>query len=282
MPTESITLQTNLIPLERKHSGRSYKLGDDALPPEREGEGLRRVAQEFEALFLTKLIRSMRSASEILSSDDEAAGAGMMREMMDEHLARELSAQGGIGLSRLFEDRYGDPAGQIRRIGRGSLEPPVRIAFESYEKVRSGETQGKGGLDRYSAIIDRVAKENDLSPDLLRAVILQESGGNARAISSAGAKGLMQLMDTTATDMGVRRPFDPAENIAGGARYLRLQLDRWEGDLKKALAAYNAGPGTVERYGGIPPYPETQEYVRNVMGYYEGLERLGQPGTTED
>lgn len=102
---------------------------------------------------------------------------------------------------------------------------------------------------------------------LVAAVIEAESGGNPKAVSKAGAMGLMQLMPGTARAMGVADPFDPVQNVAGGTRYLAEMLDRF-GSVPEALAAYNAGPGAVEKHGGIPPYPETRHYVQQVLELY--------------
>lgn len=115
------------------------------------------------------------------------------------------------------------------------------------------------------AMIDRVALKHDVDASIVRAVMRQESGGNARAVSRAGAMGLMQLMPGTANALGVRDPFDPEQNLDGGVRYLKGLLERF-GSLPLALAAYNAGPGAVRRYGGVPPFKETQRYVRSIMG----------------
>ena len=116
----------------------------------------------------------------------------------------------------------------------------------------------------YAGLIDAAAARTGVPADLIAAVARQESGFDPRAVSPAGAQGLMQLMPGTARGLGVADPFDPAQAIDGGARLLRSLLDRF-GRTDLALAAYNAGPGAVTRYGGIPPYPETQRYVRSVL-----------------
>jgi hypothetical protein len=118
---------------------------------------------------------------------------------------------------------------------------------------------------RYRTEIDEAAASTGLPPELIAAVIYHESGGNARAMSRTGARGLMQLMPRTARGFGVTDPFDPRQNIMAGARYLRGQLDRFGGNLALALAAYNAGPRNVYKYDrDIPPFRETQNYVRSI------------------
>ncbi|MEA3274162.1 MAG: transglycosylase SLT domain-containing protein [Pseudomonadota bacterium] len=121
---------------------------------------------------------------------------------------------------------------------------------------------------RYATIIEKTATRFDLHPELLHAVVRTESAYNPSAVSSAGAVGLMQLMPATASRFRVSDIWDPAENLRGGAEYLRHLLDLFEHDLRLALAAYNAGENAVAKYGNrIPPYPETQRYVRKVLQY---------------
>jgi soluble lytic murein transglycosylase-like protein len=117
----------------------------------------------------------------------------------------------------------------------------------------------------YGAEITAAAKKYGLDPALLAGLVKQESGFNPNAGSPAGARGLTQLMPGTAAGLGVTNVLDPAQSLDGGAKYLRAQLDAFGGDVARALAAYNAGPGAVQRYGGVPPYAETQNYVRAVQ-----------------
>ena len=124
-------------------------------------------------------------------------------------------------------------------------------------------------IEEYSEIIRQASERFEIDPYLIRAIIKAESGFDHRAVSSKGAQGLMQLMPGTADDMAVSDPFNPEENIFGGTRYVSLLLKRFKNNMILALAAYNAGPETVKSFNGMPPFPETKEFVKQVMRYYE-------------
>ncbi len=150
-----------------------------------------------------------------------------------------------------------------------------RLILSPRELTESGQHYDPRLLARatqYDSIIERAASNSAVEANLLRAVIVVESGFNSRAVSRRGAVGLMQLMPATATRFGVSDPFDPRENVHGGARYLRFLMDRFGHDVRLALAAYNAGEEAVERNGGrIPPFLETQAYVPRVLQIYRLL-----------
>lgn len=137
----------------------------------------------------------------------------------------------------------------------------------SHERSRRGRRGGPPDSTTYDLLISRQAADQRVPPALVKALIAAESAFDPRALSPKGAQGLMQLMPATAESLGVANPFRATENISGGVRYLRTLLDRYD-DLTHVLAAYNAGPEAVDRYQGVPPYKETQQYVERVMAYY--------------
>jgi Rod binding domain-containing protein len=124
-------------------------------------------------------------------------------------------------------------------------------------------------LGKLQSIIDDAAQEHGVDSTLVKAVIASESAGNNTAQSPQHAKGIMQLIDSTATAMGVQNVWNPEQNIHGGVKYLKQMLDKFNGNVTLALASYNAGPGAVERHGGVPPFKETHAYINRVMKYWQ-------------
>jgi len=196
-----------------------------------------KAAQDFEAMFIHQMLKSMRNT---VPKDEEMSSARrIFTEMLDEQIANSAGRTGHFGLAQII-----------------------------YKEL-AGRTEGKASEEQIENWTDEASQTFGVDKKLIKAVIRQESAGNSLARSDKGAKGLMQLMDSTAKDMGVIDPYNGRQNIMGGTKYLKQMLMRFNGDESKALAAYNAGPGVVEQYGGIPPYEETKNYVKNVLQYKE-------------
>jgi len=160
----------------------------------------------------------------------------------------------------------GPPSSQPAARGANAARnaPAAAPARDAAAKLSSRDTH---------RLVREASERHGVDADFLASVIRQESGGNSRAVSPAGARGLMQLMPATAEQLGVQDSFDPEQNVDGGARYLRELLERYRGDAVRALAAYNAGPEAVDRYQGVPPYPETRSYVRSVVRDYNSKKK---------
>lgn len=139
-------------------------------------------------------------------------------------------------------------------------------SFDQVLQNAAKKTYSQTELDQY---FEAASKKYNVSLELLKAVAKAESDFNPNCVSSAGAVGVMQLMPATAKELGVSNSYDAEENIMGGAKYLARKLKEYNGNVELALAAYNAGSGAVNKYGGIPPYKETQNYVKKIMGYLE-------------
>jgi soluble lytic murein transglycosylase-like protein len=162
------------------------------------------------------------------------------------------------------------PQGFKAQLDQASAAMPATASSAAPAPAPAGGNLGSGSPSQFDGAIQAAASRNGIDPALLKGLIRAESNFNPRAGSPAGAQGLTQLMPGTARTLGVSDPYDPVQSIEGGAKYLREQLQQFGGDVQKALAAYNAGPGAVQKFGGVPPYPETQAYVKRVLQYAEG------------
>jgi soluble lytic murein transglycosylase-like protein len=166
-------------------------------------------------------------------------------------------------------------------LAAGPLVATVRLEIRDGRKIilnEPGDARERRLANRFvnppdaalNPLIEETAKNAGLDPRLVRSVVQVESGYNVRALSNKGAMGLMQLMPETARQYKVENPYDALQNLRAGTGYLRRLIDQFEGRLEHALAGYNAGPGAVDKYRGIPPYRETKDYVRRVLGLYNG------------
>jgi len=264
-----------------------------------ERDGLLKVAREFEGVFLNTLMKAMRKTVPENKLFNSQGATKYYQQMQDAEMAKAMATgTSGMGIADLIVRQFdstvsGDPAAVSAEPEivphHPAVGPPAPVALQRYRQfaevdektaamtrlrrsARSQEPAVADTLARLDTEIDRASRRTDMDPALLLAVIMEESGGDAQARSPKGAVGLMQLMPETAREVGVSDPTQPAENLLGGARYLSRMMEKYDGRLDLALAAYNAGPGTVDRAGGrIPDYRETRRYVQRVMARYSDL-----------
>ena len=281
------------------------KPGDVAAEKER----LRKATKEFEAFFVYYMLKTMRETiPENSLTKDTPFASGMGQDTFTDLFDMEIGKKAQFGghnsisellynsMEKLIDARYSpdNDKVEIKPLEREEkatplkLQPsdPLDLPGQNGEGLPLNEDTREALpiqtvprrvtavepedpiLSQYGRWIDEAAEETRIDSTVIASVIRAESGGDPKAVSKAGAKGLMQLVDGTAGDLNVSDVFDPKENIKAGSRYLRQMLDRF-GDLDTALAAYNAGPGNVDKYGGVPPFAETRNYVRKVKGLVE-------------
>lgn len=236
---------------------------------------LAKASKDFESLLTSMMIKSMTKTTGGLFGE-ESFGGDVLDTLFESEMSSYISKSRGFGVAEAIYERItGEkfPESYIAKI-RPSLQgktPSVDLNNLPIGAIAPSKS-ALGRLDRFQPIIKSAAKAYGINESIIKSIILAESAANEKAISKASAKGLMQLMDGTAKDMGVRNVWDPVENIHGGTKYFAQMLRQYDGDLKLALAAYNAGPGNVNKYKGIPPFEETKTYVARVMGYINFLE----------
>ncbi|MFN3135396.1 MAG: transglycosylase SLT domain-containing protein [Candidatus Kryptonium sp.] len=242
---------------------------------------LKEASENFEAIFLNLMLKSMIK----ISSDEKSSifgGDNFGWDVLDGifylELSKHIAKSGKFGIAELI---YKQLAEKDLNETTGLENDGLKYVANS-QKPQNIEKKkfltGYGGslidrIKRFDDLIRKASEEFNVPEELIKAIIAVESSGNVFAVSPKGAKGLMQLVDSTAKFVGVKNVWHPAENIYGGVKYLRYLLDRFNGDIKLVLAGYNAGPENVEKYGGVPPFPETIEYISKVMRYLKLFEQ---------
>jgi soluble lytic murein transglycosylase-like protein len=256
-----------------------------------------KTALDFQSMFLTQMYKSMRQST--LAEGNELTQASPGREIFSEMLDTEYAGldaknpliSGPQGMKNAQTGISNSLASQIYRALRRAegtdptsvnptsadatsapMSPNPSSAAQAGADTRSGKHAASMSEAALKPIVELASATYGVSANLIKSVIKAESANQPAAVSGAGAKGLMQLMDSTAQSLGVRNPFNAEENVLAGTRYLKDLLDRYDGDETKALAAYNAGPTAVDRYRGVPPFPETKTYVDTVMNAKRGLD----------
>jgi len=264
--------------LQQDKLNEAKKLGKISNLTEVDKSKLDKVARGFEAIFLNMMIKEMRK-SQLNAENEDSFGDDILMDYSNLLLSEQIANNNkGIGLAKeIYKNLTGEelPSKVILNIqkryeaAQKNYENKIINNYNRTENIYDNFLERvKNRISSYEHIIEEASEKFRLPKELIKAVITVESAGKFEAKSKVGAKGLMQLMDETAKELGVTNSFEPRQNIIGGSMYLRKMLDKYNGNLQLALAAYNAGPGNVDKYKGIPPFRETENYVVKVQNYY--------------
>ena len=261
----------NITPLGK---GAVHGVTDDASKVK-----LQKAVKDFESLFVSYMLKSMRSTVPKSDMDKDDFGGDMMDGMFDMELSKHISNSSNLGLGEML---YRKLTGEDlpKTTPHPSFPSPVCSsgAAQSSGTIPSANPRAPSvsiqqRIAGYGDTIQAASQKYGVDSNLIKAVMASESGGKPDAQSAKNAKGLMQLIDSTAADMGVHNVWNPQQNIFGGTKYLKQMLDKFQGDLPSAVASYNAGPAAVEKQGGVPPIKETKDYVSRVLNYLQAFEQ---------
>ena len=232
------------------------------------------AAKGFETMMVKQMLKSMTKSLQNKGFFGKAPGSDVYQDMFMDSMARQITDQGHLGLADMI----------IKNMEEGNVRKPLEIRkiddadkiitkreFSTKRPVKSKQTILEKRLNQYDKIITKAAKKFNVDKGIIKSIIAAESYANPKAVSRTGAKGLMQLMDKTADSLGVKNSFDPEENIMGGTKFMKNLLKKYD-SVDLALAAYNAGPGNVDKYNGVPPFKETQNYIKRIKQFYSELQ----------
>lgn len=233
-------------------------------------EQLAQASRDFESLLTQMMLKSMSQGETGLlgAGEGEGSGAEVYDTLFQSNMSEFITKSRGMGIAeKIYRSITGEelPEAKAQKIFQGLKPLHDTGTGAAIQPSKSSLNR----VEQYGSIIEKASQQFGVDKDIIKSIILAESAGNDKALSKANAKGLMQLIDSTAQDMGVRNVWNPADNIFGGSKYISGLLDKYDGNVKLALAAYNAGPGNVDKYNGVPPFQETQQYVQRVLGYFE-------------
>ena len=228
------------------------------------------ATKQFESLLTSMMFKSMNQTSGGMMGE-EGYGNDMFDTVFEQQIGSYISESKSLGVAEVL----------YKKITGEEMTPDMRHRISNHVSKSSRYDSpvpadptiiqpSEGSPDRlqkYEGNIDEASQKYGVDKNMIKSIIMTESAANVKAVSSAKAKGLMQLMDSTAVDLGVKNVFNPKENINGGTKYYAQMLRQYNGDVKMALAAYNAGPQNVDKYNGVPPFDETKNYINKVLNY---------------
>lgn len=242
-----------------------------------EKQKMMEVSKQFESLLTSMMLKSMNQTSGGGMFGENNFGGDFFDSIFQYEIADQMSKGTGFGVAdQIYKRLTGENLSSEvlnTKLEPIKKQPKIEVTSSNLETpVVKPSNQSLTRLGKYEEIINEASETYGVDKNIIKSVILAESSAKENAVSTANAKGLMQIIDSTAKYLGINNVWDPKENIMGGAKYLSELLRKYNGNLKFALAGYNAGPGNVDKYNGIPPFAETQTYVKRVTGYLKNFE----------